>query len=1007
MPAKDDVTFFEQISVLASGLASPTLCGHIRGNEMRVYRIGLLLVSVLVWGCTSVTDTPPEQGADGSTTEVVGSDLGSDAGQDAGQDTTEADPGSADSGVEPTDSVVTPDEGTSSCEPGSGCFGELCESNGDCISQICLPHLGDTVCSQPCIEDCPQGWKCQSINIPGSDLSFACVSDFGMLCMPCHQNGDCTTDQIANVCADYGVEGAFCGASCEETQDCPEGFACQEIAAVQGTTSKQCVAESGTCECAQRAIDLALSTPCSTSNELGTCTGSRVCTDEGLSACDAPEPTAEICNGLDDNCDGSVDEATCDDGNPCTEDVCNGEAGCSHTPLEGAACSDENACTHGDICVDGSCQGTEIQCEDTNPCTDDLCDEVVGCDFAFNDAPCDDEDPCTVGDTCGEGVCVSGLAITCTDNNPCTDDSCDPAGGCIFTPNTASCDDGNLCTTVDTCSDGACHGTSPLDCVDESACTTDYCDPLTGCEHPANTLPCNDGNACTLGDVCADGACSPGSGSMNCDDGNPCTDDICDPEGACIHLPNDADCNDNNECTTADACQEGACVGAGPLMCDDGNPCTYDFCLAGGGCQHDNVVGPCSDGDNCTFDDFCSGGSCIGGAVKACDDGNPCTDDVCNSNADCEFLPNTNPCDDENACTNEDACSGGTCVGSGSPDCEDGDVCTTNSCDPAVGCSLEYNTNPCEDGNPCTVTDICAEGTCVGGGDVDCDDGDHCTADSCDPVLGCVSVPADSCCGNLILEEGEECDDGNLEGLDGCNALCQDELFVTFNYTGGEQTWTVPAGITQVVIEVWGAMGGGSLCSGGPPDDDGGLGGYSRGTLAVTPGETLYIYVGEKGNYGNPVSAGGWNGGGGGGHYGGGGGGGTDVRQGGNSCHDRVIVAGAGGGGNCGSPNHGAGGFGGGLDGGPGLSFAWASPSGGGSQTAGGSPGTDGTAGSFCAGGDHVGTYHFAGGGGGWYGGGSVYAAGAGGGSGYIGGVTLGETTGNVRTGHGEAKFSW
>src|SRR5262245_61173989 len=34
--------------------------------------------------------------------------------------------------------------------------------------------------------------------------------------------------------------------------------------------------------------------------------------------------------------------------------------------------------------------------------------------------------------------------VNCNDNNPCTDDSCDPVGGgCRHTNNTAACEDGN------------------------------------------------------------------------------------------------------------------------------------------------------------------------------------------------------------------------------------------------------------------------------------------------------------------------------------------------------------------------------------------------------------------------------------------------------------------------------------------------------------------------------------------------------------------------------------
>jgi uncharacterized repeat protein (TIGR01451 family) len=47
---------------------------------------------------------------------------------------------------------------------------------------------------------------------------------------------------------------------------------------------------------------------------------------------------------------------------------------------------------------------------------------------------------------------------TCDDTNPCTDDGCDPAGGCQYTNNTAPCDDGWECSTGDTCVDGWCYG---------------------------------------------------------------------------------------------------------------------------------------------------------------------------------------------------------------------------------------------------------------------------------------------------------------------------------------------------------------------------------------------------------------------------------------------------------------------------------------------------------------------------------------------------------------------
>lgn len=70
------------------------------------------------------------------------------------------------------------------------------------------------------------------------------------------------------------------------------------------------------------------------------------------------------------------------------------------------------------------------------------------------------------------------------------------------------------------------------------------------------------------------------------------------------------------------------------------------------------------------------------------------------------------------------------------------------------------------------------------------------------------------------------------------------KIFLTPHTQAVCNTWTVPAGVTCLTFELWGAGGAGSpvcccTCYGGMPGDGGA---YSMKTLSVTPG-TVYTYV--------------------------------------------------------------------------------------------------------------------------------------------------------------------
>ena len=750
-------------------------------HAMKQTRYLLTLVGLLAFMATSCQDNALVAPTEGVGFDASPQDIGS---MDATMDIQEVVEVTAPDAIQETEGVQ--------CEPGEGCFLEACETNDDCLSGVCVPHMGDSVCSEFCEAECPDGWACKQVNVGASDVAFICVSNFSQLCVPCDDNADCASEGGQTICVSYGDEGAFCGASCEGNQDCPGDFVCETRDSVDGGQSNQCVPANGAlCECSGTSATLGLSTPCIASNEFGTCDGMRTCSTDGLSDCSAQVASDESCNGLDDNCDGNVDEGTCDDGDACTEDSCDGAQGCVHTPLDGPACDDGDACTIADYCQAGTCAGAALECVDDNPCTVDTCDSDTGCAFPHYAGACNDGDDCTFGDYCQEGACVAGLAMACDDGNPCTEDACDAELGCKNAAVDGACDDGNACTQGDACVEGNCWPTEVVDCDDGNPCTDEACDLATGCASAPNEAPCNDGNACTTDDACSASVCQ--GEALECDDGNPCTDEACNELLGCTTTNNSAPCDDADPCTTTDQCSLGNCLGLGAVDCDDGNPCTLDLCEPMAGCDHQAKEGPCDDADACSVGDACEQGLCLGGPdTLACDDNNPCTNESCDKDAGCVKSFNEVACDDGNACLIEDVCQQGVCSGSDPLACDDGNLCTTDSCDAKNGCIHTPNAAPCNDGNVCTINDVCNDGDCEIGSPMVCEDGNPCTNDSCDPNIGCqfeanaaVCDDGNACttldaCSKFACQGTEElvCDDANPCTDDLCDAI---EGCVSFN----------------------------------------------------------------------------------------------------------------------------------------------------------------------------------------------------------------------------------
>ena len=68
-----------------------------------------------------------------------------------------------------------------------------------------------------------------------------------------------------------------------------------------------------------------------------------------------------------------------------------------------------------------------------------------------------------------------------------------------------------------------------------------------------------------------------------------------------------------------------------------------------------------------------------------------------------------------------------------------------------------------------------------------------------------------------------------------------------FAYTGGEQSFVVPAGVCSVTVDAFGAEGGANPSTDTLGGSIPGLGGEATATITVTPGETLTVVVGGEG----------------------------------------------------------------------------------------------------------------------------------------------------------------
>ena len=167
----------------------------------------------------------------------------------------------------------------------------------------------------------------------------------------------------------------------------------------------------------------------------------------------------------------------------------------------------------------------------------------------------------------------------------------------------------------------------------------------------------------------------------------------------------------------------------------------------------------CDDGAFCNGTEQCVAGSCVAGTPVACSDGVSCTVDACSETTKaCTHQANNVACDDGQVCNGAEICNLTLGCQTGTPlDCNDANACTADSCDPTLGC--QHSTVSCDDGNACT-TDNCSSALGCQHATLSCDDSNVCTTDSCATTTGCAHASNTSPCA----------DDGNACTTDVCSA---------------------------------------------------------------------------------------------------------------------------------------------------------------------------------------------------------------------------------------------